>query len=241
MTLRACSLAALGLATAISVALSQPALLPDYCQGRPLIMLPPDQQRQCAELRAAAHPPSQFNAAPSDAATESPLPPTQPAPVLSPYAPPPQPAELAKALHPLSTPEERERCRGAPFGGLPWKDYLSRTGNKLGEWRTFEADNGAVTAVDMKFLSPLSEVPRADLRPPNFVRGVQVQAYVVEGDCFDLQNLRDFTFDCRGHFTVRASTWEKPGFVESPMVYAPPRSVAGQIEAIVCKAVNQDH
>jgi hypothetical protein len=103
-------------------------------------------------------------------------------------------------------------------GPLRWRDGYIDNGRFIkATWRTIEADNGAVTAIGMK-----SIVHDAGGHGANAV------AYVVEGDIFDPSNLRGFTFDCHGHFSVLSAA----GL--SPMVYAPPRSVAAQIGALAC-------
>lgn len=109
-------------------------------------------------------------------------------------------------------------AQSRPFGGLRWKDgYIDGGRFVKAEWRTIEADNGAVTAVDMKSLV------RNDLN-----HSAYVVAYVVEGDFFDPGNLRGFQFDCQGHFTILSAAGM------SPLAYAPPRSVAAQIAALAC-------
>ncbi len=103
-------------------------------------------------------------------------------------------------------------------GPLRWRDGYIDNGRFIkANWRTIEADNGAVTAIDMKSIVHDAEG-----------RGANVVAYVVESDFFDPSNLRGFTFDCDGRFSVLSAV----GL--SPMVYAPPRSVAAQIGALAC-------
>jgi uncharacterized protein YecT (DUF1311 family) len=102
---------------------------------------------------------------------------------------------------------------------LRWRDgYMDHGQLVKADWRTIVADNGAVTAVDMKSISYL-------------VRGgAYMVAYSVEADIFDPSNLKNFTFDCQGHFSVLSAA---TGGI-SPMMYAPPRSVAAQIGALAC-------
>jgi hypothetical protein len=86
-------------------------------------------------------------------------------------------------------------------------------------WRTFEADNGAVTAVDVNTVARLNG------------GGAYIVGYVAERDEFEPANLRGFTFDCRGSFSVLSADTG----TSSPMMYAPPRSIAASIGALACK------
>jgi hypothetical protein len=105
-----------------------------------------------------------------------------------------------------------------PTSPLRWRDgYIDGGRFVAANWRTFEADNGAVTAVDLKSIAHLA-----------YGHGAYVVAYVVEGDLFDPNNLRGFTFDCQGHFSVLSAAGS------SPTSYAPPRSVAAQVGALAC-------
>lgn len=123
---------------------------------------------------------------------------------------------VAAAPGPTGAPNQPP---GAVIGQLHWRDGYIDGGRYIrAKWQTIEADNGAVLAVDMG-----SVVHGAN-------GGAYVVAYAVEGELFDPNGMRAFNLDCAGHFTVMS-----PGAI-SPLTYAPPRSVAGQVAALVCQA-----
>jgi hypothetical protein len=81
-------------------------------------------------------------------------------------------------------------------------------------WVSVEADNGAVIKVDMNSIQ----------------RGTGaaiVFTYADEGNPEDAYKLQGYMFDCRGHYSVM-------GLSSSPMLYAPPRSVAARISDLAC-------
>ncbi len=89
------------------------------------------------------------------------------------------------------------------------------------QWRMIEADNGAIYRIDLAAVGRFG------------ANGADVLVYLDAGDGADFpglgynpNNLTRLYFDCRGHF---ADAW-------NPMIwqYAPPRSVAGRIAALVC-------
>lgn len=103
-------------------------------------------------------------------------------------------------------------------GQLRWRDgYIDAGKFVKATWRTFEADNGAVLAVDVKSIAYFSSG-----------QGAQAVAYVAEGETFDPNRMRSFTFDCKGRFSVTSAAGQ------SSMSFAPPRSVARQISDVVC-------
>jgi hypothetical protein len=80
-------------------------------------------------------------------------------------------------------------------------------------WRKIEADNGEVTWVDVYSIS-----------------GGWVTTYTgVPNDGINVNSLEKIFFDCRGHYEV----WGDEG--PSPMMDAPPRSIAGLTASIVCR------
>jgi len=86
-------------------------------------------------------------------------------------------------------------------------------------WNLLEADNGAVTAVDVN-----------TIRYDELNRFAYVDAYEVQGDEFHFEYVYTFMFDCHGHFSMRP----KISPAGSPMIYAPPRSIAAQIGVLAC-------
>ncbi|SHM07154.1 hypothetical protein SAMN05444159_7594 [Bradyrhizobium lablabi] len=82
-------------------------------------------------------------------------------------------------------------------------------------WRSVEADNGAVYKIDLNSINHYSN-GTADA----FV-------YFVEGAGYNPENLRVLWFDCRGHYR------DQTGGL-GPVLYAPPRSAAGALADIAC-------
>jgi hypothetical protein len=85
-------------------------------------------------------------------------------------------------------------------------------------WQLLEADNGAVTAVDVSTI-------HYDL----LKRFAYIDAYQVQDDEFHPEFVRKFMFDCHGRFAVGPMMAE-----EGSWTYAPPRSIAAQIGALAC-------
>jgi hypothetical protein len=131
---------------------------------------------------------------------------------------------ISEGSHPTvtgtTTPPAPPVEQSIASGPLRWRDGYIDNGHFIkANWRTIEADNGAVAAVDMKSI----------VHDTNG-HGAYAVAYIVGGDIFDPSNLRGFTFDCQGHFSVLLAA---SGGI-SPMTYGPPRSVAAQIGALAC-------
>jgi|SRR5665213_9116 len=82
-------------------------------------------------------------------------------------------------------------------------------------WRRIEADNGEVTKIDMNSIEHFN----------NGTIDVAVYTYV-PNTTFDPTRLRRLHFDCHGHFMDNDNM--------SAMMDAAPRSVAGEVAAIVC-------
>ena len=120
----------------------------------------------------------------------------------------PNPAPSAK---PSAAPTQSE----APAaGGAPaTANYVWRP-----NWRRVEADNGAVIAINMNSIQH------------NSSGNADASVCVVENDACSPLNMKHWFFDCHGHHFQESLN--AGGF--SPMVYAPPRSLAGGIVAIAC-------
>jgi hypothetical protein len=83
------------------------------------------------------------------------------------------------------------------------------------DWKSIEADNGAVYKVDLNSVS-------------RYTNGtLDILIYAVEGSDFDPRNLSRLWFDCRGHFRDQTN-----GI--GPTQYAAPRSIAGRISQLAC-------
>lgn len=83
-----------------------------------------------------------------------------------------------------------------------------------GRWVSVEAANGAVIKVDMNSIQRGS--------------GAIVFTYADEGNPdVDPYKLQGYQFDCQGHYSLM-------GPHSSPMLYAPPRSVAARISELAC-------
>ena len=83
------------------------------------------------------------------------------------------------------------------------------------DWQTIEALDGSTFKID-----------------PNRIKRntdgtAELTVYMVEGDTYDPRNLKFLWFDCRGHYRDQT-------FGISGTLYAPPRSIAGQMSAIAC-------
>lgn len=110
------------------------------------------------------------------------------------------------------------------YSQLRWRDGYLDSGRFIrADWRVFEADNGFVAALDVK------SIVRIGL--PN----VYAVVYLVDGDLFARSNLRGFTFDCRGRYSVSRGSGYSPGSIASPLMFAPPRSVARQLSDLACE------
>jgi hypothetical protein len=83
-------------------------------------------------------------------------------------------------------------------------------------WVSVEAENGAVTKVDM------NSIQRGD-------GAAIIFTYADEGRPEDAYKLQGYMFDCQGHY-------ELMGLQSSPSLYAPPRSVAARISELACSA-----
>ena len=83
-------------------------------------------------------------------------------------------------------------------------------------WQKIEADNGAVYQVDIAHI-----VHRNG-------GATEVRVYAIEGGTYDPNNMTTLFFNCESH---QYSDIKSLGRIWQ---YAPPRSVAGQIEAIAC-------
>jgi hypothetical protein len=92
----------------------------------------------------------------------------------------------------------------------------SQDRNGKANWKSVNADNGAVYKIDLNSISHYSN-GTAD-----------VVVYAVEGSGYNPENMRRLWFDCQGHF--RDSTGPSIG----PVSYVPPKSLAAQISQIVC-------
>lgn len=84
------------------------------------------------------------------------------------------------------------------------------------KWVSVEADNGAVTKVDM------NSIQRGN-------GAAIIFTYADEGRPEDAYNLQGYMFDCQGHY-------ELMGLQSSRSFYAPPRSVAAKISELACAA-----
>ncbi|MCC8963726.1 hypothetical protein H8A95_15760 [Bradyrhizobium sp. Pear76] len=88
---------------------------------------------------------------------------------------------------------------------------------KKPDWHTVEADNGARYKIDLNSITAYN------------TGAADIIAYIVEdGQQYRPDNLRRLWFDCRGRFKDLTTS------VMGESVYAPPRSVIGQISAIAC-------
>jgi hypothetical protein len=82
-------------------------------------------------------------------------------------------------------------------------------------WLRIEATNGAAFKIDMNSLAHLNN------------GGAEAVVYIIEGTMFDPGNLKHFIFDCHGHYMDADNL--------GVTLYAAPRSVAGQIQALACE------
>jgi hypothetical protein len=82
-------------------------------------------------------------------------------------------------------------------------------------WRSVEASNGAVYKIDMNSISYMNN------------GAAELIVYIVEGDDYDPRNVKRLWFDCHGHYRDQTN-----GI--SATLYAPPRSMAGQLSGIAC-------
>jgi hypothetical protein len=85
---------------------------------------------------------------------------------------------------------------------------------KAARWTTIEADNGAVFKVELNSIT-------------HFNNGsADMVVYAVQGDAYEPANLTRYIFDCHGHYMDTANM--------GTTLYAPPKSVAGQMANIAC-------
>jgi hypothetical protein len=82
-------------------------------------------------------------------------------------------------------------------------------------WHKIEADNGAITQIDLNSIRP-------------FANGREAIIYIDQGGSANIANMKRIYFDCRGHMTDISGGM-------SAAVYVAPRSVGGRLAAIVCK------
>lgn len=83
------------------------------------------------------------------------------------------------------------------------------------DWRTIEAADGSVYKIDQKSISRMNNGT------------AELIVYAVEGDDYNPTNVKRLWFDCHGHYQ------DHTGGI-SATLYAPPRSIAGQLSAIAC-------
>lgn len=79
------------------------------------------------------------------------------------------------------------------------------------KWHKFEADNGAVYALDLNSIVRTSNAATAAM-------------CIIDNDICIPLNVRGLVFDCAGHYSIE----------RSPMLIAPPRSVIGQMAILAC-------
>ena len=96
----------------------------------------------------------------------------------------------------------------SPARGEPMLPYKS-------EWRAIEALDGSVYKIDQKSISHMNNGT------------AELIVYAVESDGYNPTNLKRLWFDCQGHYR------DQTGGI-GPTLYAPPRSIAGQLSAIAC-------
>jgi hypothetical protein len=85
---------------------------------------------------------------------------------------------------------------------------------KAARWKTIQADNGSVFKVELNSIT-------------HFNNGsADMVVYAVQSDAYDPRNLTRYIFDCHGHYMDTANM--------GTTLYAPPRSVAGQMANIAC-------
>jgi hypothetical protein len=95
-----------------------------------------------------------------------------------------------------------------PAGAEPMLPYKS-------DWRNIEAADGSVYKIDQKSISHMNNGT------------AELIVYAVEGDDYNPTNVKRLWFDCRGHYQ------DHTGGI-SATLFAPPRSIAGQLSAIAC-------
>jgi hypothetical protein len=83
------------------------------------------------------------------------------------------------------------------------------------DWRTIEAANGSVYKIDQKSITHMNN------------GSAEIIVYAVEGNDYNPTNVKRLLFDCHGHYQDLTS-----GGMTT--LYAPPRSIAGQLSAIAC-------
>ena len=92
---------------------------------------------------------------------------------------------------------------------------------KKANWKTLEADNGAIYKIDLNSIS-------------HYHNGTaDMIVYAVEGSGYNPENMHRLWFDCHGNF--RDETGPRFGETE----YAPPRSMAGRISEIACAGARE--
>lgn len=88
-------------------------------------------------------------------------------------------------------------------------------------WQSIEASDGSVYKIDMKSISHMNNGT------------AELIVYMVKGDDYDPRNVKRLWFDCHGHYQ------DHTGGI-SATLYAPPRSMAGQLSNIACAAAKFD-
>jgi hypothetical protein len=115
-----------------------------------------------------------------------------------------------------TVPQERiAKCQAMRRDVRDWTSERQAAYQRLECWHKIEADNGAVYQLDLGLIQ-------------RFADGASSVVYTDEGGVFNPMNMKQWFFNCQGHFSVtldRGST---------PMTYAAPRSVAARISNLVC-------
>jgi hypothetical protein len=94
-------------------------------------------------------------------------------------------------------------------------DHDNKFGVYVSKWQTIEAANGAVYKVDVNSIKHYNN------------GNAEIVVYAVEGEAFNPMNMTRFIFACDSHHYMDVSNF-------GVWIYAPPRSVAGQIENLAC-------
>lgn len=103
-----------------------------------------------------------------------------------------------------------------PVGAAPSAKASTDQHPSRSRWVSVEAENGAVTKVDMNSIQRGSGA-------------AIIFTYADEGNPEDAYKLQGYQFDCQGHYSLI-------GLGSSPRLYAPPRSVAARISELACSA-----
>jgi|HubBroStandDraft_5_1064220.scaffolds.fasta_scaffold20532_1 hypothetical protein len=83
------------------------------------------------------------------------------------------------------------------------------------DWKTITADDGSIYKIDLHSIARFN------------TGSVEIAVYKDEGGGFDPTHLTKFLFDCQGHYQ------DETNYAAGTM-YAPPRSVAGEIQRVAC-------